>query len=96
MQVTSLSFPELSDRHVMRCARRHPTSYGVKPHSHAGLDNTDISNKKIESEESDESEQAKSSGAYVGGFREYLHQFASGQGSDGAYRKFWRGISELT
>ena len=31
-QAKTLDFMELSDRHVLRCARRHPIHYGVTPH----------------------------------------------------------------
>ena len=37
-QVCTLDFLELSDRHVMRCVRRHPSSYGVALHTAFGLD----------------------------------------------------------
>ena len=37
-QTSSVQFLELSDRHVLRCARRHPVSYGVAKHNDVGID----------------------------------------------------------
>ena len=37
-QSHAMNFLELSDRHVLRCVRRHPVSYGVSKHLDVGID----------------------------------------------------------
>ena len=37
-QTHAMDFLELSDRHVLRCVRRHPVSYGVAPHHVVGVE----------------------------------------------------------
>ena len=37
-QTHSVDFLELSDRHALRCVRRHPVPYGVSKHNDVAID----------------------------------------------------------
>ena len=74
-RTTSLDFLELSDRHVLRCVRRHPVSYGVSKHEDVGISRH---MKKLSSSGTEEPEVKKARYVRTGAYLHWFSEFAAG------------------
>ena len=74
-QVTALNFLELSDRHVLRCVRRHPISYGVGKHLKTGRGKPVT---KTDTTVSEPPHKTARFGRYGGAFRAFVNEATRG------------------
>ena len=73
-QVTTLDFLELSDRHVLRCARRHPGTYGVTAHTKVGLRRAKAAMPESDSSAGEPDAKRSKHGPRTGGYRHWLSE----------------------
>ena len=77
-QTTPLTFIELSDRHVLRCCRRHPGAYGVTGCSKIGLGSVAVTPSNGDGESSDSD--AARTNTRMGPYRHWLSERTQGGG----------------
>ena len=74
-QTHAMDFLELSDRHVLRCVRRHPDSYGVAPHHVVGVE---VDEPPTESSDAEPNAKRSNTNVRTGAWRHFLSEFTSG------------------